>query len=81
MVTSLAQVSVYNTLVPILHRVHDVDDNECEAGTSYCTQGCTNKDCNEGRYECFCNPGYILYSDDYTCIGRDIKYCRLTSLV
>ena len=43
-----------------------VDIDECQLDTNNCTQQCTNTD---GSYNCSCYTGFILTSDNHTCIG------------
>ena len=49
-----------------LHYITDI--NEC--ADNYCSQNCDNLDCLSGRYQCSCNSGYQLASDNHTCIGK-----------
>jgi len=42
----------------------DVDVDECSEG--YCNQNCHN---SPGSYQCYCDRGYILDSDNRTCSG------------
>lgn len=49
------------------------DINECEAGTSGCTQGCTNL---PGTFQCGCSDGYTYNADTNTC--DDIDECDAT---
>ena len=44
----------------------DIDIDECDIGTSNCTQRCTNED---GGFFCTCKGGYQLDSDNKTCKG------------
>ena len=44
-----------------------LDINECDLGTSGCTQVCNN---TIGSYICSCNAGYILGVDNHTCNGK-----------
>ena len=46
-----------------------VDVDECLTDNGGCTQTCNNID---GSYQCSCQDGYQLDSDDHTCIGM---YC------
>ena len=46
---------------------HVLDINECNLGTSGCTQLCNN---TNGSYTCYCNSGYILHVDSRTCNGE-----------
>ena len=43
------------------------DINECDWGISGCSQKCFN---TVGSYYCDCNNGYLLGSDNHTCIGN-----------
>ena len=63
-------------LVYFSHSHSDID--ECaRADTNDCSQSCTNAGCLDGRYTCSCNiSGYILGSDDHTCIGKLWKQCN-----
>ena len=54
-------------IIDIVYIILDID--EC-ADTHDCSQQCTNLDCLHGRYQCSCNAGYILGSDNHTCIGK-----------
>ena len=52
-----------------------VDENECELGQASCAQHCNN---TIGSFECYCDPGYQLTADDFSC--EDINECQeLTS--
>ena len=52
-----------------------VDENECELGQDSCAQHCNN---TIGSFECYCDPGYQLTADDFSC--EDIDECQeLTS--
>ena len=42
------------------------DVDECASGNGGCNQNCVN---NDGSYECTCNTGYVLDTDQRTCIG------------
>ena len=42
--------------------VQDVD--ECDTGNGGCEQTCTN---NDGSFQCFCNQGFELASDGFSC--------------
>ena len=42
------------------------DVNECDHGTALCNQRCKN---TVGNYSCYCNSGYRLLEDGFTCIG------------
>ena len=48
---------------------HDLDINECQQGTSGCSQICTN---TPGSYKCSCYAGYHLSNDSHTCIGQTL---------
>ena len=43
-----------------------LDVNECLSGNGGCTQNCSN---TAGSYQCYCDEGYKLSSDDHTCVG------------
>ena len=43
------------------------DIDECSEGTDNCSQLCNN---TVGSYQCSCNTGFILDSDQHTCNGR-----------
>ena len=58
-------------LVVILHS--DID--ECEEGTSGCSQNCNN---NIGSYYCTCMNGFDLESDAHSCTGNEDTYMYLT---
>ena len=45
--------------------VADVD--ECDEGTDSCAQICTN---TIGSYDCSCNVGYRIASDNHMCDGK-----------
>ena len=42
------------------------DINECTENTDNCSQLCNN---TIGNYQCYCEDGYILDSDEHTCNG------------
>ena len=45
--------------------------NECDLESKgSCTQRCRNLD---GSYECYCQIGYELGPDGYTCLGKLAK--------
>ena len=44
-----------------------LDVNECLSGNGGCTQNCSN---TAGSYQCYCDEGYELSSDDHTCVGK-----------
>ena len=44
-----------------------VDVNECLPEVRVCTQLCNNSD---GGFQCYCEPGYNLASDERTCSGN-----------
>ena len=47
-----------------------LDVDECEENIDNCSQNCNN---TIGSYNCSCNEGYTLDSDDlHTCNGRDV---------
>ncbi|XP_033873503.3 thrombomodulin-like [Acipenser ruthenus] len=46
-----------------------VDINECEMGT-YCDQLCDN---SFGSYTCYCQDGYSIDSDEYSCVPEDTE--------
>lgn len=52
-----------------------VDVNECDQGTSSCTQICTNTYCSADGdgYECSCESGYDLADDGYSCDGKTFE--------
>ena len=48
------------------------DIDECVKKTDNCSQNCNN---TIGSYQCYCNDGYTLDSDDlHTCNGTDVVY-------
>ena len=42
------------------------DIDECSEDTDNCSQNCNN---TIGSYQCFCNDGYTLDTDQHTCNG------------
>ena len=50
-----------------LHDFICTDINECEDGISGCQHICKN---TFGSFDCSCNPGYTLNSDNKSCIGK-----------
>ena len=61
---SATMILIYNVSCRFL--LCDVDIDECEVGTSNCTQICRNKD---GGFSCSCEGGYEIDSDNRTCKG------------
>ena len=61
--TKSQQLAVYS------YDYYFVDVDECLTDNGGCTQTCNNID---GSYQCSCQDGYQLYSDNHTCIGM---YC------
>ncbi len=53
-------------------KLYILDIDECTDLLHDCDQNCTNKDCSDGMYECSCSNGYVLGSDEHTCIGKPI---------
>jgi len=45
-----------------------IEMNECELGTTACSQICTNTD---GSYECSCRAGFRLDHDLHNCVDVD----------
>ena len=45
-----------------------IDINECIANTDGCDQGCLN---TIGSFQCTCDSGYVLSSDQRTCLDID----------
>ena len=43
-----------------------LDADECNDGTHFCSQTCTN---TIASYTCGCNTGYLLETDGITCSG------------
>jgi hypothetical protein len=43
------------------------DNNECLNNTGGCSQYCRNLG---GSYECYCQDGLVLSSDNTTCLGN-----------
>ena len=48
-----------------------LDVDECAEDTSGCTQTCTN---TVGSYECSCDYGYRIASDNHGCNGKSNRY-------
>ena len=46
----------------------DLDVNECDDNNGGCEQICTNLD--DGSFQCSCNSGFVLASDNMNCDGR-----------
>ena len=42
------------------------DISECNKENGNCSQGCNN---TIGSYQCYCEDGYTLDSDEHTCNG------------
>ena len=55
------------SLVCIVIIIYYSDINECDWGISGCSQKCFN---TVGNYYCDCYNGYLLGSDNHTCIGN-----------
>ena len=55
------------SLVYIVIIIYYSDINECDWGISGCSQKCFN---TVGSYYCDCYNGYLLGSDNHTCIGN-----------
>ena len=47
------------------------DDDECELNNGGCSQICNN---TLGSYSCFCEEGYTLEFDGFSCSGKAL-YC------
>ena len=43
------------------------DLNECAIDNGNCDHKCTD---NDGSYECSCNDGYQLHTDERLCLGK-----------
>ena len=48
-----------------------IDIDECAKRQDNCVQSCTN---TNGSYACFCEAGYRLASDGYSCNGEYYNY-------
>ena len=48
------------------------DINECDVNTDNCSQFCNN---TIGSYQCYCEDGYTLDSDEHTCNGIILVLC------
>ena len=48
-------------------RILLTDVNECDTNNGGCDHSCTN---TQGSFECSCDEGYILDSDDFSCLGE-----------
>lgn len=46
-----------------------LDTNECAVNNGGCVQVCTN---TIGSYICFCNNGYVLDANGYSCTGKSL---------
>ena len=57
--------------IPSIGTILFVDINECATNNGNCSQYCTN---TAGSYLCTCVAGYILNSDNRTCIGWFILF-------
>ena len=62
----------FNFFVIIINQKIDID--ECIEGTSGCNQVCSN---TLGSYECSCERGYELDTDNHTC--TDIDECIINN--
>ena len=51
--------------------MRNVDINECMTDNGGCTHNCNN---TAGSYQCYCEDGYKLNSDDHTCDGKTSPY-------
>ena len=58
--TSLSNLSLHTFLLDI---------NECDEENGNCSQFCNN---TIGSYQCYCEDGYTLDSDEHTCNGMYI---------
>ena len=47
-----------------------IDVNECSRNGHGCEQNCIN---TLGSYQCYCNEGFLLTTDNMTCTGK--LYC------
>jgi hypothetical protein len=47
-----------------------LDIDECQVNATVCDGLCQNY---EGYYTCYCDTGYQLASDNYTCIGTVLQ--------
>ena len=66
----ISATMIFTNNVKCYFSLCDIDIDECEVGTSNCTQICNN---NDGGYSCTCYDGYqINDSDNRTCKGITI---------
>ena len=73
MISIFVKVQIYyKSFVIIINQKIDID--ECTEGTSGCDQDCSNI---LGSYECSCERGYLLDSDNHTC--TDIDECIINN--
>lgn len=56
---------MFNKIFKMMYNCLFLDANECKDGEP-CGGTCVN---TIGSYQCDCSSGYILDSDEYTCIG------------
>ena len=62
-------VQLYVCDVIMIFPVFLQDINECDEENGNCSQNCNN---TIGSYQCYCEDGYILDSDEHTCNGNHI---------
>ena len=44
-----------------------LDEDECLNGTDACSNGTSTCSNTDGSYDCICNDGFVLLSDNRTC--------------
>ena len=52
------------------------DVDECGEDIDNCSQNCSD---TLGSYQCICNDGYTLDSDEHTCNGLCLKFIKIVS--
>ena len=73
----LVMVNAPNSLFYSLTCHLNTDVNECNINNGGCDQMCFNFD---GSFQCFCNAGFVLASDNLNCDGKSTSPSQCCAL-